>query len=118
MLSVWALGLLPPCIDVKAKFVALRPIVGVGAAVTESMTAIDCGVLLAPVAASVTVPAWFPMGSPLILAPTAKDPLLVPEAVAPPFTVSQGTDEVAVQFSVPDPLLVTVTVWLDGEAPF
>jgi hypothetical protein len=58
------------------------------------------------------------MGSPLILAPTAKDPLLVPDAAAPPFTVSQGTDEVAVQLSVPDPLLVTVTVWLDGAAPF
>jgi hypothetical protein len=82
------------------------------------MTAIDCGVLLAPAAESVTVPAWFPMGSPLILAPTAKEPLLVPDAAAPPFTVSQGTDEVAVQFNVPDPLLVTVTVWLDGEAPF
>ena len=52
------------------------------------------------------------------MAPTAKDPLLVPDAAVPPFTVSQGTDEVAVQFSVPDPLLVTVTVWLDGEAPF
>ena len=74
--------------------------------------------MLAPVDVSVTVPARLPMASPLIFAPTTNDPLLVTDAAAPPFTVSQGTDEVAVQFSVPVPLLVTVTVWLDGAAPF
>ena len=58
------------------------------------------------------------MDSPLTLTPTANDPLFVPDAAAPPFTVSQGTDEAAVQFIVPEPLLVTVTVWLDGLAPF
>ena len=58
------------------------------------------------------------MDSPLVLAPTANDPPLTPDAAAPPFIVSQGTEEVAVQFSVPEPLLVTVTAWLDGAAPF
>jgi hypothetical protein len=58
------------------------------------------------------------MGSPLTLAPTANDPPLTPDAPPPPFTVSQGTDEVAVQLSVPEPLLVTVTIWLDGAEPF
>ena len=58
------------------------------------------------------------MDSPLILTPTANDPLFVPDATAPPFTHSQGTEEAAVQLSVPEPLLVTVTVWLDGLAPF
>ena len=54
----------------------------------------------------------------MILAPTENDPLLVPEAATPPLIVSQGIDEAAVQLSVPDPLLVTVTVWLAGLAPF
>jgi hypothetical protein len=95
---------------VKEKVDALKPIVGVGAAVTESMTAIDWGELPAPAAESVTVPAWFPMGSPLTLAPTANDPVFVPDAPAPPLTVSHGTDEAAVQLSVPLPLFVTMTV--------
>jgi hypothetical protein len=41
MLRVWVAGLLAPCIAVNERAVALRPIVGVGAAVTESMTPID-----------------------------------------------------------------------------
>jgi len=52
------------------------------------------------------------------LTPTANDPLFVPDAEALPFIVSHGTEEVAVQLSVPEPLLVMVTVWLDGFAPF
>jgi hypothetical protein len=52
------------------------------------------------------------------LAPTENDPLLVPEAAEPPFIVSQGMEDAAVQLSVPEPLLVTVAVWLDGFAPF
>jgi len=50
--------------------------------------------------------------------PTTNDPLFVPDAAAPPFIVSHGTEEAAVQLSVPEPLLVMVTVWLDGLAPF
>jgi hypothetical protein len=53
-----------------------------------------------------------------MLAPTENDPLLVPEAAEPPLTVSHGVDEAAVQLSVPEPLLLTVAVWLDGFAPF
>ena len=41
MVSVWALGLLPPCTPVNAMLDALSPIVGVGAAVIESVTATD-----------------------------------------------------------------------------
>ena len=69
-------------------------------------------------AAIVTVPAYVPTDSPLTLTPTANDPLFVPDAAAPPFIVSHGTEEAAVQLSVPEPLLVMVTVWLDGLAPF
>jgi hypothetical protein len=61
---------------------------------------------------------WLPTESALILAPTENDPLLVPEAAEPPFIVSQGMEDAAVQLSVPEPLLVTVAVWLDGFAPF
>jgi hypothetical protein len=74
--------------------------------------------LVAPEAAIVTIPEWLPTESPLMLAPTENDPLLVPEAAAPPFIVSQGVDDAAVQLSVPEPLLLTVAVWLDGFTPF
>jgi len=50
--------------------------------------------------------------------PTTNDQLFVPDAAAPPLIVSHGTEEAAVQLSVPEPLLVMVTVWLDGLAPF
>ena len=43
------------------------------------------------------------------LAPAGTTPP-VPDAAAPPLMVSQGVDEAAVQLSVPEPLLVTVTV--------
>jgi len=58
-----------------------------------------------------------PVPSPLVLAPTENDPALVPEAAAPPLMVNHAADEVAVQVSVPLPLFVTVTVWLDGLPP-
>jgi len=38
------------------RLLALRPIVGVGAAVTDSVTGIDCGVFVAPEAAITTFP--------------------------------------------------------------
>lgn len=65
---------------------------------------------MAPAAAIITAPVWVPIESPLILAPTENDPLLLPDAALPPFIVNQGIEEVAVQVSVPEPLLVTVTV--------
>ena len=41
IVSVCALGLLPPWMPVNERLVALRPIVGVGAAVMDSVTAMD-----------------------------------------------------------------------------
>ena len=58
-----------------------------------------------------------PTESPLVLAPTENDPVFVPEAAELPFTVSQDTLLVAVQLSVPEPPLLTVTVWPDGFVP-
>ena len=57
------------------------------------------------------------MESPLVLAATENDPLFVPEAAELPFTVNQEMEEVAVQVSVPEPPLVTVTVWPEGFVP-
>lgn len=45
------------------------------------------------------------------------DPASVPEAAAAPLIVNQAAEDVAVQLSVPVPLLLTVTIWLDGFAP-
>ena len=84
----------------------------------DSVTEMACGVLVAPGAVIITAPVWVPIESPLILAPTENDPLLLPDAAVLPFIVNQGIEEVAVQLSVPEPLLVTVTVWLDGLVLF
>lgn len=72
---------------------------------------------VAPVAVIVTLPEYVPIESPLIFAPTENDPALVPDAAAPPLTVNQAAEDVAVQLSVPAPLLLTATVWPDGFTP-
>ena len=59
-----------------------------------------------------------PIESPLILAPTLNDPLFVPDRADPPFMLSQAAVDVAVQLRVPVPVLVIVTDWLGGLAPF
>ncbi len=99
-------------------FDGLTPIVGVGADVTTKVTVTDCGVLVAPPADIETMPVWLPTERPPTFAPTVNDPVFVPEATEPPLTVSQVTDEPAVQLRVPVPPLVTVTDWLAGFAPF
>ena len=82
------------------------------------VTVTDCGVLVAPPAAMAIMPVWLPIERPPTLAPTVNDPVFVPEAAEPPLTVSQLTDEVAVQLRVPVPPLLTVTDWLAGFMPF
>jgi hypothetical protein len=47
-----------------------------------------------------------------------KDPLFVPDAELAPLRLSQVALETAVQFSVPEPALLIVTVWPAGFAPF
>jgi len=46
------------------------------------------------------------------------DPLFVPDAELAPLRLNQVALETAVQFNVPDPVLVIVTVWLAGFEPF
>ena len=118
MVSVCAPGLLPPCTPVNEKFVALSPMVGVGAAVIETVTPMTWGVLVAPVAEIATLPLYVPTESPLVFAPTVNEPLFVPDTADPPFILSQGAVDVAVQLRVPVPLFVIVTDWFAGLAPF
>ncbi len=47
-----------------------------------------------------------------------RDPLFVPEAEAAPLRLNQVALETARQFSVPEPVLVIVTVWPGGFGPF
>ena len=54
------------------------------------------------------------MARPLILVPTANEPLLAPDAAEPPLIVSQLTEDFAAQLRVPDPLFDIVTDWLGG----
>src|SRR5262245_52189029 len=61
---------------------------------------------------------YVPTASPLIFAPTVNEPLFVPDAAEPPFRLSQAAVDVAVQLRVPVPVLVMVTDWLLGLAPF
>jgi hypothetical protein len=106
--------MLPPCTPVNEILVALIPIVGWGAAVMVNLTATVCGELVAPVLVMAIVPVCVPMAKPLTFAATVNEPLLVPDASEPPFSVSQLTEDVAVQLRVPDPLLDIVTDWLAG----
>ena len=108
--------MLPPCTPVNEILLALIPIVGVGAAVMANVTATVCGELVAPVLVMAIVPICVPMVKPLTFAPTVNEPLLVPDATEPPFSVSQLTEDVAVQLRVPDPLFDIVTDWLGGLA--
>ena len=64
------------------------------------------------------LPLYVPTPSPLMFAPTVNEPLFVPEAADPPFRLSQAAVDAAAQLRVPLPVLVTVTDWLLGLAPF
>jgi hypothetical protein len=72
----------------------------------------------APAAVIPMLPLYVPTESPLLFAPTVKVPLFVPDREDPPFMLSQAAVDVAVQLRVPVPVLVIVTDWLAGLAPF
>ena len=110
IVSVWAAGLLVPCCAVNDKLGVLTPMAGgTGAAVTLNVTRTDTGG--APGALSVMLP---------VCGPTPREPrtglivivpLLVPEAGE---RVSHGALLLAVQVSVPPPVLLIVSVWAAG----
>ncbi|HEX7766866.1 MAG TPA: hypothetical protein VF443_09135, partial [Nitrospira sp.] len=101
-------GLLPPWTAENDNVVALKPMVGVGAAVTSKFTVTVCGELAAPVPTMVIKPVCVPTERPTGFTPTLTEPKSVPEADVALFNVSQALLENAVQVSVPGPVLVTV----------
>jgi hypothetical protein len=110
MVIVWLAGFVPPWTPVNDKFVVLKPMVGVGAAVTVSVTETVCGVFVAPVALIVIIALCVPTARPVLFTLAAKDPPFVPEAEFVPFKLNQAAFETAFQLSVPPPPLVIVTV--------
>src|SRR5215467_15199146 len=64
------------------------------------------------------LPLYVPTARPLTFAPTVNVPLFVPDAAEAPFRLSQAAVDAAVQLRVPVPVLVMVTDWLVGLAPF
>lgn len=101
-------GLLPPCTAENDNVVALRPMVGVGAAVTSKLTVTVCGELVAPVPTMVIRPLCVPTERPAGFTRTLTEPRLVPEAEEALFNVSQALLDDAVQVRVPGPVLVMV----------
>ncbi len=101
-------GLLPPWTAENDNVVAVKPMVGVGAAVTSKLTVTVCGELAAPVPTMVIRPLCVPTERPAGFTRTLTEPRLVPEAEEALFNVSQALFEDAVQVSVPGPVLVTV----------
>ncbi len=107
----WVVGLVPPAAPEKAKLVALNPITG--AAVEAAVTVSETGMvlLLAPVAATVTVPLYVPAARPARLTLAVIVPVLVPEAGV---RVSQAALSPAVHVKVPEPVLETLMVFAVG----
>jgi len=85
---------------------------GAGAVVTVNVT----GTLTdeAPVALSVIMPVWVPGPVTPVITLTITTPLFVPDAR---LSVSHGTLSVAVQLSVPLPVLLMFSVWVAGLVP-
>lgn len=82
---------------------------GTGAAATVNVTGTD--VLLAPGALTVIVPLYVPAANDPVTAVTLITPLLVPEAGE---SVNQAALSLAVQVSVPPPVLLIFSVWVAG----
>ena len=85
---------------------------GAGAVVTVNVT----GTLTneAPVALSVIMPLWVPGPVAPVITLTITTPLFVPDAR---LSVIHGALSVAVQLSVPLPVLLMFSVWVAGLAP-
>ena len=101
-------GLLPPWTAENDNVVALKPIVGVGAAVTSKLTLTVCGEFAVPVPTTVIRPVCVPTERPAGFTRTLTEPRLVPEAEEPLFNVSQALLDDAIHVRVPGPVLVMV----------
>ena len=113
-LRVCAVGLLPPWVAVNARLAGLAPIAGgTGAAVTVKETGIVTGVTPVP-PLRVIVPVWLPVAKVLVVACNVMVPLPMPEPVV---RVNQPAFSLAVQFKVPPPVLLILTVCAAGLLP-
>ena len=113
ILRVWTVGLLPPCWAVKERLVGLAPMAGgTGAFVTVNVT----GTVTeeAPGALTVTVPLWLPAVKEPVLALNVTAPFPVPEAG---LNDNHAALSLAIQLSVPPPVLAILKVWVAGLAP-
>jgi hypothetical protein len=102
-------GLLPPWTAENDNVVALKPMVGVGAAVTSKLTLTVCGELAEPVPTMVIRPVCVPTERLAGFTRTLTEPRLVPDADVVLFNVSQALFEDAVQVSTPGPVFVMVS---------
>ena len=68
----------------------------------------------APVAFNVTVALWLPAAKAPMVTSASPAPSPIPEAG---LTVNQGALSLAVQLSVPSPVLLMLKVWVAGFAP-
>ena len=113
ILKFWVAGLLPPCVAVKERLVGLAPMAG-GTGAVAMVNVTGTVTEEAPEAFMVTVLLWLP---------TVKVPVLTLNITAPfpvpvgGLTVNQGALSLAVQLSVPPPMLLMLKVWVAGLAP-
>ena len=105
---VWLTGFVP-WRALKLRLVGVRTIVGAGN-MTVRVTLIDCGVLVAPVAAMVTVFMYVPAAREALLTANDRVPFPVPLAGVTDNQVGMVASAVAVQFMVPPPLLAIAIV--------
>jgi hypothetical protein len=106
MLRVWAAGFPLPCCAVNDRLLGPVPIAGgTGAGVTVKVTGIDT--LGAPEALRVIAAVWVPAVRAPVVTVNVTIPLPMPEAG---LKVNHPILAVALQFNVPPPLLVTVTI--------
>jgi hypothetical protein len=113
-------GLLPPWVAENTRLVGLRLILEVEvvggdvAAETVKLTGIDWGVLVAPVAVTLTVAEYVPAASPGMIAVAVNEPAPVPEVGE---TESHDPSVLTLQLNFPVPELEIATACPDGLLP-
>lgn len=115
---VLAAGLLPPCVVVNDSEEALRPIVGVGAAVMSKVTVTVWGELPDPGPTIVMILLREPTANPFGLTATVIDPRFDPVTEEVPFSVNHVLFDEAVHTNVPVPPLEMLKVCVAGVVPF
>jgi hypothetical protein len=120
MVTVWSAGLVPPWTAEKLNDVEDKPMVG-GGGDTVNVTAMSCGVFVAPVAVTLMFPVYVPaVRDPKVTFAVmvwVVDPVMLPEVGATRLKNVAPLVTDADQLSVPDPVLEMVTVLSAGLEP-